>query len=335
MKTKIYFLILAMLAFITTMYSQEVKELVTTTSEVTKKIDTTVKEKTWIFGGASLITFGQDYMVNWNAGGVPAINVKGVGNIFLKYAKNKIFWENVLDVNYGIQRNFETKINTKTDDKLEFNTNFGYLIGKNWNLGALVKYQTQMTQGYKNDTILTSNFMTPGYLITSLGIEYKRPMWSFFISPITGKTTFKTDNRFYPINSFAVDSGKKVHIGVGAFMKVAYKYDIHPKIHLDTKLELFYDYIKQPYYQADNNSLNLDVNFEMRWNFMITKWLMATLYTAIIYDYDIRFAVYQADGVTPKLGYDGKPMTTDHVQFKENFGLSFTYNFKVPNKEKK
>lgn len=335
MKTKRYFFLTVLFFLIGNIYSQGVKELTGITSGLATKADTSVKEKTWIFGGTSLITFGQDYMVNWNAGGVPAINVKGVGNVFLKYAKNKIFWENVLDVNYGVQRNFETKINTKTDDKFEFNTNLGYIIGKNWNCGALVKYQTQMTQGYQQDTILTSNFMTPGYLITSLGMEYKRTMWSFFISPITGKTTFKTDDRFYSTNSFGVDSGIRAHFGLGAYMKVAYKYDVHPKIHLDTKLELFYDYISQPYYQADNNSVNLDMNFEMRWNFMITKWLMATLYTAMIYDYDIQFPVYEADGLTPKIGYDGKAMTTDHLQFKENFGLSFTYNFKVPNKEKK
>ena len=73
-----------------------------------------------------------------------------------------------------------------------------------------MKYQTQMTQGYKNDTILTSNFMTPGYLITSVGIEYKRKMWSLFISPLTNKTTFKTDNRFYDVNSFSLIQEKSL-----------------------------------------------------------------------------------------------------------------------------
>ena len=107
-------------------------------------------------------------------------------------------------------------------------------------------------------------------------------------------------------------------------MKIAYKYDIHSKIHLDTKLELFSDYFNHPQ--------NIDVDFEMRWNFIVTKWLMATLYTAIIYDYDIRFNRYDADG-NIMVGRDGKNLTTDHVQFKENFGLSLTYNFKVPNKK--
>lgn len=116
-------------------------------------------------------------------------------------------------------------------------------------------------------------------------MKYKRTMWSFFISPITSKTTFKTDNRFYFINGFGVDSEKRVHAGVGDFMKVADNYDAHLKIHLTPKFELFYDFIIPRYYQEDNNNANLDVNFEMLWNFMITKWLMAILYTAIIYDY--------------------------------------------------
>lgn len=329
MNKKEYLLVIALIitSFNLKLSAQEVQEIATATSAVAQKVDTSVKEKTWVFGGTSLITFGQDYVHNWNAGGTPAINLKGMGNVFLKYSKNKIFWENILDVTYGVQRNFETKRTTKTDDKFEFNTNLGYLIGRNWNCGALMKYQTQMTQGYKNDTVLTSNFMTPGYLITSVGIEYKRKMWSLFISPLTNKTTFKTDNRFYDVNSFSVDSGKKVYAGLGAFLKAVYKYDIHPKVHLDTKLELFSDYLDQPE--------NIDVNFEMRWNFMITEWLMATLYIAVLYDYDIRFTVYENDGVTPKIGHDGKAMTTDHVQFKENFGLSFTYKFNVPKLTKK
>ena len=312
------------MCFTVNTFSQEVKEIATSTSEVAQKADTSIKEKIWTFGGSSLITFGQDFMVNWNAGGVPALTIRGMGNLYLRYAKNKLFWENALNVTYGLQRNLETNINTKTDDKLEFNTNFGYIIGRNWNCGVLVKYLTQMTKGYKNDTILTSNFMTPGYLITSLGIEYKRKMWSFFISPVTGKTTFKLDPEFLTVNSFSVDSGKTVRAGLGAFMKIAYKYDIHSKIHLDTKLELFSDYFNHPQ--------NIDVDFEMRWNFIVTKWLMATLYTAIIYDYYIRFNRYDADG-NVMVGRDGKNLTTDHVQFKENFGLSLTYNFKVPNKK--
>jgi len=328
MKIKKYFIVLISIAVfsIINTYSQEVKEIASSTSAVAHKADTSIKEKLWNFGGSSLITFGQDYMINWNAGGVPAINIKGNGNLFLKYAKKNLFWENVLDITYGLQRNFETKINTKTDDKLEFNTNLGYIIGRNWNCGVLVKYLTQMTKGYKNDTVLTSNFMTPGYLITSIGMEYKRKMWSFFISPVTGKTTFKLDPTFLTVNSFSVDSGKSARIGLGAYMKVAFKYDIHPKIHLDTKLELFSDYFNKPQ--------NVDVDFEMRWNFMVTKWLMATLYSAIIYDYDIRFNRYDSDG-NIMVGSDGKNLTTDHLQFKQSFGLSFTYNFKIPNKDAK
>jgi len=144
MKIKKYFIVLISIAVfsIINTYSQEVKEIASSTSAVAHKADTSIKEKLWNFGGSSLITFGQDYMINWNAGGVPAINIKGNGNLFLKYAKKNLFWENVLDITYGLQRNFETKINTKTDDKLEFNTNVGYIIGRNWNCGVLVKYLT-------------------------------------------------------------------------------------------------------------------------------------------------------------------------------------------------
>ena len=66
----------------------------------------------------------------------------------------------------------------------------------------------------------------------------------------------------------------------------------------------------------------------------MTEWLSFSIYVAAIYDYDVRFQVYEADGVTPCVRADGTKVTTDHLQFKENFGLTLTNKFLYKSKSK-
>ena len=303
---------------ISSVSAQEIKDLAIKSYEKSSKADTSLKESFWSYGGVTLLTFSQDYTLNWAAGGDPALSVKGTGNYFLKYSKQRLTWDNTLDFDYGMQRNLETKINTKTTDNLELASNLGYRLGGNWNGAALVKMQTQISDGYTNEKV-TSAFMTPAYLITSIGMDYKRKDWSLFISPITGKTTFKLDDRFLDGNYFGVDKGLTRVSAFGGFARFVINKDVTQTINLYSKLELFSDYFNHPE--------KVDVNFEMRWLFKMTEWLSFSIYVAAIYDYDVRFTVFEDDGVTPRKAADGSEMTTDHLQFKENFGLTLTNKF--------
>ncbi|MBR4492084.1 MAG: DUF3078 domain-containing protein [Bacteroidales bacterium] len=318
MKQKFFLLIGILCCVNSILTAQEIKDLAIKSYEKSTKADTTVKESYWSYGGITLLTFSQDYTLNWAAGGDPALSLKGTDNYFLKYNKQRLTWDNTLNFDYGMQRNLETKVNTKTTDNLELASNLGYLLGGHWNGAALVKMQTQISDGYTNDKV-TSAFMTPAYLITSIGLDYKQKDWSIFVSPITGKTTFKLDGRFFDGNYFAVDSGLTRHFSFGGFARFTINKDITPTINLYSKLELFSDYLNQPE--------KVDVNFEIRWLFKMTEWLSFSIYAAAIYDYDVRFQVYEADGVTPCVRADGTKVTTDHLQFKENFGLTLTSKF--------
>ncbi len=311
-------LFLSLFIMTTALSAQEIKELATKTSGVGSKIDTTVKQRSWFYGGLSLLSFSQDYTLNWAAGGDPAFSVKATGNYYLKYRKNRLLWDNTLDIDYGMQRNLKTKVNTKTTDNVDLASNFGYQLKGNWNCAALVKLQTQISDGY-TDNVVTSSFMTPAYLITSLGFEYKTKDWGIFISPVTGKTTFKLDERFFNGSYFAVDSGLKVKGAFGGFARFTLAKNITPVISVNSKLELFSNYIYEPE--------KVDVNFEMRWIFKITEWLSFSFYAALVYDYDIKFTCFQEDGVTPRLNAKGEVMTTDHLQLKENFGLTLMNKF--------
>ena len=149
-------------------------------------------------------------------------------------------------------------------------------------------------------------------------MEYKKKDWSIFISPVTGKTTFKLDDRFFDGNYFAVDSGLTSTSGFGGFARFTMNKNLTDLISLYSKLELFTDYFNQPE--------KVDVNFEMRWVFKLTEWLSFSVFAAAIYDYDVKFACFDENG-NARLHADGTPMMTDHLQFRENFGLSLTSKF--------
>ena len=283
----------------------------------------------WTFEGQFQLLLNQAYSSNWVGSSDPFIGLSTLDHLRLLYNSSKISWENTLDVDFGMRYIFRPKGSKstrrdKTSDKIDFNTQVGFRMKKNWYYGALLQASTQLINSWnpEHDTIKTSSFMTPGYITLSLGISYKHTMWSWYISPLAAKMTTKTDPVFYKQEAFGVAANKKTNLFIGAFTRVAFAADIHPKINLNTKLELFYNYLG-----VYDQMRNMAANFEMTWRFSVTEWLSITLKTAMLYDYNVRFPVYASDG-TIVAG-----ITTDHLQFQELFGLTLGYKFKLPKKK--
>jgi len=161
---------------------------------------------------------------------------------------------------------------------------------------------------------MISNFMAPGYLNLSAGIDYKpNDDFSMFISPLTGKITFVLDEALSDAGSFGLDSAETVRGEFGGYVKIAYKKEILKNVLLDTKVDLFSNYLENPQY--------VDVNWDLLLTFKVNEFLSATLMTRLIYDYDIKFP-YDSDG-------DGTNDASEpRVQFKELFGIGLAYSFK-------
>ena len=307
------------------LFSQSVVEVAEKAKEAAGTADSTGSGN-WVFGGRFQLSLNQAYSNNWIGSSDPFVGLSTLDNLYLFYRKNKFSWENMLDIDFGMRYTFNSKSDKpmkyeKTSDKIDLNSQIGFKMKGDWYYGALLHINTQLANGWNsgNDSIKTSSFMTPGYVTLSLGINYKRKMWAWYISPIAAKMTTKTDPIFYNQMAFGVDSNKKTHLSVGAFTRISFAADIHPKINLNTKLELFYDYMGE-YDQLRNTT----ANFEMTWRFSVTEWLSITLKTALLYDYNIRFPVYDENGTV----IEG--ITTDHLQFQELFGLTLGYKFRVP-----
>ena len=297
MKLKITFVLLFFLLWSTLLPAQENEQ---DTSEI------------WTTGGVSSLTFSQVSFENWASGGENSYTLNGMFSLFANYKKNRATWENSLDVGYGIVKQASRGIR-KSDDKLEVNSKYGYRANSHWYYSGSFNFRTQFDQGYKyNEDEGTqreiSTFMAPAYTLLSLGMDYKpSDAFSLMISPVTGKTTFVLDDSLSSRGAFGVKEGSKMRYEFGGALKIAYKNDIWENVTLNTKLDLFSNYIEEPQ--------NIDVNWEVMISMKVNEYLSANFNTQLIYDDNINYINKQGEELGPR------------IQFKEVFGAGLSYKF--------
>jgi hypothetical protein len=90
-------------------------------------------------------------------------------------------------------------------------------------------------------------------------------------------------------------------------MKVAYKHDIWENVSLNTNIDLFTNYLKEPQ--------NVDVNWNLLITMKVNQYLSANLNTQLIYDDNIQYVNKQGKRMGPR------------IQFKEVFGAGLSYKF--------
>ncbi len=268
--------------------------------------------KAWKITNSLSLTFGQSAYKYWAKGGENSLSGLANYKISAYYKKNKASWENTLETSYGIIQQGDRKV-FKTDDKIELTSIYGYKASDYWYYSGLMNFKTQYAEGFKtmDDTLSSSNFMSPGYLITSIGMEYKRTDFNLMLSAMTGKTTFVLNNRLSEEGAFGVDKGKKIKAGFGTYVRFTYKKQLMTNIELNNKLELFSDYF--------NNPEKVDVNWEILLKMKINKYFSTIFNFNLIYDYDTKYIVKDNQGII--LSDEAK------VQYKEVFGLAVNFAF--------
>ncbi|MCK4880164.1 MAG: DUF3078 domain-containing protein [Bacteroidales bacterium] len=270
----------------------------------------------WKFSGTTSLNLSQLSLTNWAAGGDNSLSGNVLINLSAIYATEKTDWENKLTLGFGLIKQGDDPTR-KSDDQIDFASKLGLKATEKWFYTALLGFKTQFAQGYDNpgeeDRLKISNFMSPGYLNFSLGMDYKpSDVFSLFLSPLSTKFTFVLDEDLSATGSFGLDPGQTVRAELGGYIKMAFKKEILKNVTLDTKIDLFSNYLNNPQY--------VDVNWDMLLTFKVNEYLSASLLTQLIYDYDIKFGTdTTGDGI-----YD---TFEARVQFKELFGLGLTYTF--------
>lgn len=270
----------------------------------------------WKFNGTTSLNLSQLSLTNWAAGGDNSLSGNALVNLSANYAKEKTSWENSLKLGFGLIKQGDDPTR-KSDDQIDLASKLGTKASDKWLYTGLLGFRTQFAQGYDNpgevDRLKISNFMAPGYLNFSLGMDYKpSEVFSLFLAPLASKFTFVMDDDLSAAGSFGVDPGQTVRGEVGAYIKVALKKEILKNVALDTKVDLFSNYLNEPQH--------VDINWDMLLTFTVNEYLSASLLTQLIYDYDIQFGEdTTGDGVDDSF--------EARVQFKELFGLGLTYSF--------
>jgi len=203
----------------------------------------------------------------------------------------------------------------KTDDRIDFQSKYGRKASDKWFYSGLMSFKTQMTPGYNypNTDDKISDLLAPGYLLFSVGMDYKpNPELSVFLSPLTSKNTIVADDYLSSIGAFGVDPGKKFRSELGAYANIAYKKDeIVKNVNFLTKLDLFSNYLHNPQ--------NIDISWEALIVMKVNKFISATVNTHLLYDDDILIKVGE--------GSEGDAIMGKRAQFKEVIGVGLTYKF--------
>jgi hypothetical protein len=278
---------------------------------ITKDPNDTIPQ-TWKTGGLYNLNFNQAALSNWAAGGdKSSLSLSTLLSLYAFYKEGRRSWDNTLDLAYGLVQS--TSLGTrKADDRIDLVSKYGYDVGKKWYVSALLNFRSQFAKGYayEGDTArrLTSNFLSPAYVLLSLGMDWKpKDNFSLFLSPATARWVIVSNDSLSSVGAFGVDTGKHVKFQLGAFASVNYMANISKTATFKTKLDLFTDYL--------HNFGNVAVYWNNILSVKVTRLISMNLTVNMIYDNDIKSV--KSDGT-----FDGPK-----VQLQEVMGIGFSYAF--------
>ena len=260
-----------------------VKGLQAETNKTIKKVEDTTK-KLWRHGGLFSLNLSQGSLKNWSAGGDDfSLSINSFLNVFAFYKKDKYSWDNTLDVNFGYLKTTSLGAR-KNDDRIDLLSKYGYAFKPKLSLSGLFNFRTQMARGYNYDNnkrTLTSAFLSPAYVLISIGLDYKPTKdLSIFISPATSRWVIVHNDSLAAKGLYGVEPGKKYLNEIGAFATINYLHALNKSVGYKGRLDLFSNYQRKPG--------NIDVYMTNTFTTKLSKILAASWSVDLIYDDDVK-----------------------------------------------
>ncbi|EGV42651.1 DUF3078 domain-containing protein [Bizionia argentinensis JUB59] len=271
--------------------------------------------------------------VNWNSGGSNSISGLIGVNSSLRYEYRNFIWDSNLSARYGLNKQEDQEFR-KTDDLLEIRSSLGFRKNKrtNWYYSARFNFKTQFANGYNypNTSNEISKFMAPGYLFLGGGIEYGKNIdkFSMYFSPLTLKTTFVYDEALSDSGAFGVvpaeynadgdliRSGERVRKELGILLTSTYEAEVFENVKIRNLMSFYTDYI--------NDFGNVDIDWEVVFDFKVNNFVRATLGSHLRYDNDIKIQKEVVNGDTGDSEYVDLGA---RVQWKQLLGVGVVYEF--------
>lgn len=284
----------------------------------------------WTKVNRATLDINEVAFVNWNAGGTNSISgLLGV-EFERNYKKDHMVWENRAFGRYGLNKQQEQKLR-KTEDILEIHSRFGYRKDtiSNWYYSANFSFKTQFANGYNysnSDSKAISKFMAPAYVFLGVGTVYGEHIEAFsaYISPLTLKSTFVLDERLADAGSFGVtpakfdEEGNKIADSersrheVGILVTSAFERQMFKNITVKNLVSLYTDYL--------NDFGNVDVDWEVYFDFKVNEYVRASMGSHLKYDNDVKTVV--ENDTTEETAQEGAK-----VQWKQLLGVGVSVAF--------
>ncbi len=276
------------------------------------------------------LTASEVAFVNWNAGGNNSISAIANAKFERNYKFRYIQWDNNFELKYGANLQ-EGQKPRKTDDAIRFSSTFGFRRDtiSNWYYSVRANFNTQFYQGFKypDRSNPVSRFMAPGYAFLGAGTSYipAGKKFNMYISPLTLKATFVLDETLADKGAFGVKKaildeegnvlvhGEKKFIELGFLISNKWETTVAKNVKMKHRLNLYTDYLA--------SFGNIDVDWELNFDFVVNKYVKANIGTHIIYDDDILFDSVKNDkGIVISEG-------VQRIQFKQLLGVGVAYDF--------
>jgi len=286
----------------------------------------------WKFEGRMRTNLNTIILSYWADGGESSISGAAYFDLLLKYEKGNFKFENYFNSSYGMQL-FRYSNSRKSEDKMKYTSSVAHQFKKNWFYNAQLEFKSQYSKGFKypNDSVIVSDWLAPGNLTLSLGIENKSiDGLSMFFSPMAGKLIFVMNQDLanegkYGVKKAVKDAdgnilvpGENVKAELGMNLRLRYRKSIMKNIDVSSYLVLSNNYAD---YRPDNR-WNIDVDWETLFDFTINRYFVANLYLHMIYDDDVKVPEYDiVEGERVKVGETAK------LQVKQNYGFGLAFKF--------
>lgn len=297
-----------------------------TDSTTVKAIDSIPK---WVQKNRAGLDINEVTFVNWSSGGSNSISALLKFESALNYTYGLLKWKNKAIVNFGINKQEEQKLR-KTSDELELISTMGFQKDStsNWYFSSRFNFKTQFINGYNypDRSKPISSFMAPGYLYIGGGLEYGKNIEKFstYLSPLTFKSTFVLDKDLSNAGSFGVEKavvddegniirqGERVRTELGILVTNEFETEVFENIAIKSRSSFYTDYL--------NTFGNIDVDWEVMFNFKVNQYVKASLGSHLKYDNDVKTIV--ATDIEDEYLTEGAK-----IQWKQILGIGVVVDF--------
>lgn len=274
------------------------------------------------------LNFAQTKLRDWAAGGNDNYTMTGYLDANANYAKDKMIWNNRLQVDYGFLYSDDKPILQKVKDRIYFESKWGYETPiRHLSYSANFDFKTQIDNNYKYGTPnvatgeptkadwlaareLKSGLLSPAYSTLGIGLLWTPKSWiSVNVSPLTGGFVIVQEEALRKTYGMELlDDGvtyRSSRFELGAQVKTDINFTVNDNLKYTTQLVLFSNYLQNPQ--------NLRVNWDNKVFWKLAKFFTLTFSTNLIYD------------DTVLITNEDHPTGFRTIQFKEFFEIGFSY----------